>query len=183
MFRTIARSVLMALPVTALSVCALAQTAAPQSAAADRPSFYQLMLKKMDTNGDGRISLNEFVTAAQARFKAIDTQNKGAITAEDIAAAPVTLQRDQKIASYIVKRMDPDGKGFVSEDDFIARAKQRFARMDTRGDGKLTPDELTAPHLHANGKFATKPKSLTSSRNMRSSRRSISTRSTRTTTA
>ena len=154
MFRTIARSVLMALPVTALSVCALAQTAAPQSAAADRPSFYQLMLKKMDTNGDGRISIDEYVAAAQARFKAIDTQNKGAITAEDIASAPATLQRDQKIAGFIVKRMDTDGKGFVSEDDFIAKAKQRFARMDTRGDGKLTPDELTAPHLHAHGKSA-----------------------------
>ena len=154
MFRTIARSVLMALPVTALSVCALAQTAAPQSAAADRPSFYQLMLKKMDTNGDGRISLDEYVADASARFKAIDTQNKGSITAEDIAAAPATVQRDQKIASFIVKRMDTSGKGFITEDDFIAKAKQRFARMDKRGDGKLTPDELTAPHMHANGKFA-----------------------------
>ncbi len=154
MFRTIARSVLMALPVTALSVCALAQTAAPQSAAADRPSFYQMMLKKMDTNGDGRISLDEYVAAAQARFKAIDTQNKGAITAEDIAAAPATLQRDQKMASFIVKSMDTSGKGFISEDDFIAKAKQRFARMDKRGDGKLTPDELSAPHMHANAKFA-----------------------------
>ncbi len=154
MFRTIARSVLTALPVTALSVCALAQTAAPESTTAARPSFYQLMLQKMDTNGDGRISLNEYVAAAQARFKSIDTQNKGSITAEDIAAAPSTVQRDQKIASFIVKHMDSDGKGYVSEDDFIAKAKARFAKMDARGNGKLTPDELSSPHVHANGKFA-----------------------------
>jgi Ca2+-binding EF-hand superfamily protein len=112
------------------------------------------MLKKMDANGDGRISLDEYVAAAQLRFKGIDTQNKGAITAEDIAAAPATLQRDQNIAGFIVKHMDGDGKLFISEDDFVAKAKQRFARMDTRGDGKLTPDELTAPHLHAHAKFA-----------------------------
>jgi Ca2+-binding EF-hand superfamily protein len=154
MFRTIARSVLTALPVTALSVCALAQTAATTTTALARPSFYQLMLQKMDTNGDGRISLDEYVAAAQARFKSIDTQNKGAIDATDIAASPDALQRDQKIAGFIVKHMDASGKGYVSEDDFIAKAKQRFARMDTRGDGKLTPDELTAPGLHAHVKAA-----------------------------
>lgn len=147
MFRTIARSVLTALPVTALSVCALAQTAAPE-----HTSFYQLMLQKLDTNGDGRISLDEYIAAADARFKSIDAQNKGVVDAADIAAAPTTLQRDQKIADFIVKRMDTDGKGYVSEDDFIAKAKQRFARMDTRGDGKLTPDELSAPRLHEHGK-------------------------------
>ncbi|MEP6483244.1 MAG: EF-hand domain-containing protein [Rudaea sp.] len=149
MFRTIARSVLTALPVTALSVCALAQTAAPE-----HPSFYQLMLQKMDSNGDGRISLDEYLAAANTRFTSIDAQGKGAVDATDIEVAPTTLQRDQKIADFIVKRMDSDGKGYVSEDDFVAKAKQRFARMDTRGDGKLTPDELSAPRLHEHQKAA-----------------------------
>ncbi len=153
MFRTIARSVLTALPVTALSVCALAQTAAPQPAAAGRPSFYQMMLQKMDTNGDGRISLDEYVAAATARFKAADTQNKGALDAADIATAPATLNRDQKIAEFVVKHLDTDGKGYFTKDDVVARAKQRFAKMDKKGDGKLTPDELTAfglrGHAHA----------------------------------
>lgn len=140
MFRTIARSVLTALPVTALSVCALAQTAAPE-----HPSFYQLMLQKMDTNGDGRISLDEYVAAATARFKAADAQNTGSVTAADLAASPDAIARDQKIAAFMVKHLDKDGKGYVSEDDFIAQAKTRFARMDARGDGKLTVDELTGP--------------------------------------
>lgn len=152
MFRTaaliVARSALTALPVAALSVCALAQTPNPE-----HPSFYQLMLQKMDTNGDGRISRDEYVAAATARFKSIDTQNKGAIDANDIAAAPSTLERDQKIAAAIVKHVDKDGKGYISQDDVVAAAKARFARMDTKGDGKLTPDELTAPS-HDHAKFA-----------------------------
>jgi Ca2+-binding EF-hand superfamily protein len=140
MFRSLARSVLTALPAAALSVCALAQTAD-----SGHPSFYQLMLQKMDTNGDGRISLDEYVAAATACFKSIDTQNKGAVDAADIAASPVTLQRDEKIADAIVKRVDKSGKGYISQDDIVAAAQARFARMDTNGDGKLTPDELTAP--------------------------------------
>jgi Ca2+-binding EF-hand superfamily protein len=149
MFRTIARSVLTALPAAALSVCALAQTAD-----SGHPSFYQLMLQKMDTNGDGRISLDEYVAAATARFKSIDTQNKGSVDAADIAASPVTLQRDEKIAEAIVKHVDKSGKGYISQDDVVAAAQARFARMDKNGDGKLTPDELTAPGHRAHAKFA-----------------------------
>jgi Ca2+-binding EF-hand superfamily protein len=149
MFRTIARSVLMALPATALSVCALAQTAD-----SGHPSFYQLMLQKMDTNGDGRISLDEYVAAATARFKNIDTQNKGSIDAADIAAAPVTLQRDEKIATAIVKHMDPSGKGYITQDDVVTAAKARFAKLDKNGDGKLTPAELTARGMHAHASAA-----------------------------
>lgn len=149
MFRTIARSVLAALPVAALSVCALAQTADTA-----HPSFYQLMLQKMDTNGDGRISLDEYVAAATARFKSIDTQNKGTIDAADIAASPATIQRDEKIATAIVKHVDTSGKGYITQDDVVAAAQARFAKLDKNGDGKLTPDELTAPGMHAHARFA-----------------------------
>ena len=148
MFRTaalvLARSALAALPVAALSVCALAQTAD-----SGHPSFYQLMLQKMDTNGDGRISLDEYVAAATTRFKSLDTQNKGSVDAADIAAAPVTLQRDEKIATAIVKHLDKSGKGYITQDDVVAAAKARFAKLDKNGDGKLTPDELTARGMHA----------------------------------
>jgi len=149
MFRSVARSVLVALPAAALSVCALAQTAD-----AAHPSFYQLMLQKMDTNGDGRISLDEYVAAATTRFKSIDTQNKGSIDAADIAASPVTLQRDEKIATAIVKHVDTSGKGYITQDDVVAEAQARFAKLDKNGDGKLTPDELTAPGAHARARFA-----------------------------
>lgn len=149
MFRTIARSVLVAFPAAALSVCALAQTAD-----SGHPSFYQLMLQKMDTNQDGRISLEEYVAAASARFKSIDMQNKGAVDAADLAASPVALQRDEKIATALVKHMDASGKGYISQDDVVAAAQARFARMDKNGDGKLTPDELTAPGHHARAKLA-----------------------------
>jgi Ca2+-binding EF-hand superfamily protein len=153
MYRNIKLAVLTALPVAALSVCALAQNAAPTTTAADsRPSFFQHMLKKMDTNGDGRISLNEYLAAATARFKGIDSQNRGSIDAAAIASSAETVKRDERAAQFMVKRLDTAGNGYVTQDEFLAAAKKRFARLDKAGNGKLTPDELTAARWsHARG--------------------------------
>jgi Ca2+-binding EF-hand superfamily protein len=146
MFRTTRIAALAAIPLTALSLCAAAQSAKPASAPGTRPDFFAHMLETMDTNGDGRISLDEFVTAAGARFKSIDTQNKGSIDAADIAASPAAVARIDRRAESIVKLLDTAGNGYVTKDEFLAEAQNRFARMDGNGDGKLTPDELTSAH-------------------------------------
>jgi Ca2+-binding EF-hand superfamily protein len=146
MYRNIKLAVLTALPVAALSVCALAQNTAPTTTTADsRPSFFQHMLQKMDTNGDGRISLDEYLAAAAARFKGIDTQNRGSIDATAIASSPETVERDERRAQSMVKRLDTTGNGFVTLDEFLAAAKKRFARLDKAGNGELTVDEMSGP--------------------------------------
>jgi Ca2+-binding EF-hand superfamily protein len=150
---TIRLAVLTALPVAALSICALAQNVAPASRSPSQPSFFQHMLEKMDTNGDGRISLDEYLATATTRFKGIDAQNKGSIDAADIASSPETVKRDQHMAQFMIKRLDTAGQGYVTQDEFLAAAKKRFARLDKKGDGRLTPDELTGPRWsqHAHG--------------------------------
>ncbi|HET9189535.1 MAG TPA: EF-hand domain-containing protein, partial [Rudaea sp.] len=97
-----------------------------------------------DTNGDGRISLDEYLAAATKRFQSIDTQNKGSITAADIVASPQTVQRDQKMAQRFVARMDKAGNGYVSKDEFLAAASNRFARMDSAGTGQVTLAQFEA---------------------------------------
>jgi Ca2+-binding EF-hand superfamily protein len=144
MSRNIKLAVLTALPVAALSICALAQNAAPAAAPDARPSFFQHMLQKMDTNGDGRISLDEYLAAANARFKGIDTQNKGSIDAVAVATSPETAKREERRAQFMIKHLDSAGNGYVTQDEFLAAAKKRFARLDKTGDGKLTPDEFAA---------------------------------------
>ena len=154
---------LAAIPLTALSLCAAAQSAKPAAAPGTRPDFFAHMLEKMDSNGDGRISLDEFVAAASARFKSIDTQNKGSIDAADIASSPEAVKRIDHRADAIVKRLDTAGNGYVTKDEFLAAAQDRFARMDVNGDGKLAPDELAMPRgphgdksAKAGGAFAQK---------------------------
>ena len=153
MYRTTRLAALVAIPMTALSLCAVAQPPNPGAASGGtRPDFFAHLLEQMDTDGDGRISLAEYVAAAGARFKSIDTQNKGNIDAADIASSPAAVERIDHRAESIVKHLDTAGNGYVTKDEFLAAAQARFARLDKNGDGKLTPDELLSPRESQNGK-------------------------------
>jgi len=135
MFRSIN---LVALAAATLTTFALGATAVDGS-----PRFEQ-MLKKCDTNGDGRVSLQEYLAAATARFQQVDTQHKGSVTAEQIANSPAAAERKEHRAEKLVRRLDAAGNGYVTQDEFVAAAKARFAKLDRDGDGKLTPAELSA---------------------------------------
>jgi len=108
--------------------------------------FFGHMLQKWDANGDGKISLDEYLAAASAHFEQIDAQNKGAVTADQIANSPKAHERIERRTEGLVKHLDTAGNGYVTQDEFVAAAKKRFAKLDRNGDGKLTPDELDMPH-------------------------------------
>ncbi|MGH8090232.1 MAG: EF-hand domain-containing protein [Rudaea sp.] len=146
-------AILTALALAGGSICATAHDAASTAAAAARPSFFQHMLQAMDTNGDGRISLDEYLAAATKRFQSIDTQNKGSIDAADIAASPQVARREQKMAQHFVAHMDKAGNGYVSKDEFLAAASVRFARMDSTGTGQVTPSQFEAATHGGRGRW------------------------------
>lgn len=158
MSRKLNLAILAALALAGASFCASAQDAPSTAAAGARPSFFQHMLKEMDTNGDGRISLDEFLAAATNRFESIDTQNKGSINAADIASSPAAVKRDQKMAQHFVAHMDTAGNGYVSKDEFLVAASARFARMDVTGTGQVTLSQFeaaaTSGHGHWHGHAA-----------------------------
>src|SRR5690349_3024175 len=124
---------------TAVSAAAMAQQA-------DRSSkHFEQMLKKWDANGDGRISLDEYLAAAGAHFQRIDAQNSGSVSVDQIANSPQAKERIEHRAQGLVRHLDKAGNGYITPDEFVAAAKARFAKLDRNGDGKLTPDELAMP--------------------------------------
>lgn len=46
--------------------------------------------------------------------------------------------------AYMLKKMDADGDGMISKDEFMAAHEEKFNKMDADGDGFLTEDEMKA---------------------------------------
>ena len=93
---------------------------APPLAAQDRGDY----LQRMDTNGDGRVSLAEYQDWMGYAFAQMDRDGDGILAAAEL----------------------PGGKGKpVTLEAHRARLAARFQRQDKDGDAHLDAAELTAP--------------------------------------
>lgn len=172
--RTLTKSML-ALTATALSFTALAatgDTAKPEAGEARGGGGW--MLQRLDTDGDGAISLQEFQAAGDARFARLDTDGDGRFSPAELAAAgpgwgkqdgeragPRAEGRSEERAARmeqhrarLFSRMDADGDGYVNRAEFDDAHLARFSALDLNGNGVIDADELPQGrgHGHRNGK-------------------------------
>lgn len=159
---------LLAVAATTLSLAALAQ--APE---AGTPELQERrgggMLQRLDTDGDGLVSLQEFEAAGAARFATLDADGDGRISAEEFAAGrrgPARAAADQasgprdehraaRMQQFREQRfasMDTDGDGYISRAEFDAPRAARFSALDANGDGVIDADEQAARHGMRDGK-------------------------------
>jgi len=122
------------------------------SSAGKPAQFAQKRFDALDTNHDGVVTQNEFVAKAIADFRQFDVRGTGKVMASDIAASPKTQERAARVAERIVKRLDTNGDGVVTLDEFLAAAKQRFARIDKNADGFIDAGEIGHRHWAHGGK-------------------------------
>ncbi|MHA6346231.1 EF-hand domain-containing protein [Roseivivax sp. CAU 1761] len=105
-----------------------------------------MSLERLDANGDGTVSAEEFADPAAARFAAADADGDGELTAAEMAAAAETrreARRAARIARHI-ERLDSDGNGTLSLAEIQAPRDRGalFERLDSDGDGALSAEEL-----------------------------------------
>lgn len=133
-----------------------------------RPAFF----RRLDADGDGRISKDELAKAASVMAE-MDADGDGYLDPRELMGPPPEgfggplarpndrpeMRRPEiesrpqptnatpqspvaQVGSEILARMDKNGDGKISKDEAPERMKGMFDRLDKNGDGYLSPDEL-----------------------------------------
>lgn len=111
-----------------------------------------MRLRQADANNDGSISLDEAMAFANKRFARKDQNGDGVVDQADRDL------RKQANIDYRVKRFihrfgkDADAAGKVTREQFMARAGEKFAKLDVNKDGTITRDERGRGHWRRGGR-------------------------------
>ncbi|MCR4267730.1 EF-hand domain-containing protein [Nitratireductor sp. ZSWI3] len=98
-------------------------------------------MARIDTDGDGTISLEEFSSRHLDRLKAADADGDG--TLSDAELQDFVMKREvERKARRAARRLDVDGDGTVTLAEIESQHQKRFALMDANDDGKLEPREM-----------------------------------------
>ena len=152
---------------------ALTGFVAPTFAARQKPTPEQRAewtIKRFDTNGDNKVSLDEVNARTTEAFKAFDADGNGQVTREEIKAVRKAHGQEWRAAKEKTgadktaameklketgpamlpgirhkgfKRADTDKNGSLSLTEVTARADQMFKRRDTNGDGVIDASDFT----------------------------------------
>jgi Ca2+-binding EF-hand superfamily protein len=134
------------------------------------------MFATMDSNHDGRISVQEHEVAAKAMFTRMDANHDGRLTAEELHAGHRMMRgghdmgghdmsghdmpghdmdgdddhamegMHQRMATEMMARMDANHDGAVTAAENVAAAEAMFAKVDADHDGKVTATEMAVGH-------------------------------------
>ena len=131
----------------ALAMAAAGGFALPSVARAD----YEGRFESMDTNHDGKVSMEEHAAAANKMFDKMDANNDGRVTASEMEAAHKAItghkaEKGEMTAAEKIKMIDTNGDGVLTEEEYTVGTRAMFDKMDTNGDGFLTMAELKAGH-------------------------------------
>lgn len=104
--------------------------------------------KRMDTDGNGKVTAVENALFAEIMFKQSDTNYDGQVSAAecDSAQAAHGNKVDPKASARHLRIVDTDGSGQISASENAAFAQGEFARADKNGDGVLSEDEVEAQY-------------------------------------
>jgi len=124
-------------------------TAPMVAVAHDRSWKMDMSFEMLDTNADGSISKDEIESFRQQRFADADANGDGGIDAEELAAAMMRWRevkgKDSEAdkTARIIERLDDDGDGKLSFDEWPARRSDRlFRRADDDDNGLISKEEF-----------------------------------------
>mgnify|MGYP001223443170 FL=1 len=105
-----------------------------------RQERVRALMKRLDSDGDRRISLEEFRPPEQNQFSDMDGNGDGELTQKEMQKFQ-TRKLKERIEKQFAS-LDRNGDKRVTAEEM---QMDRFANMDKDGDGYLTPPELMDP--------------------------------------
>jgi Ca2+-binding EF-hand superfamily protein len=131
----------------AVSLCAGFALTSGVLAADDKTDPVTAMIKLLDTNHDGKISVTELAAGAKVRFDAMDVDHNGRVTTAEMDASNKAGTKGAYTAQSVssatrIKAMDSNNDGMLTADEYAAYAKAQFDAMDSNHDDQLSEDEL-----------------------------------------
>jgi Ca2+-binding EF-hand superfamily protein len=133
---------------TASAAVLLLASTAPGPAFADPGSStmnkqIRMMFDRFDSNGDGRICKEEFEAVHMIRFYTLDMDNDGEISREEFVFMRAMRGVPDHRAHEAFEKLDTDGNGRLSVEEFNASREASFAALDLNGDRVLSPSEVS----------------------------------------
>jgi EF hand len=112
------------------------------------------MMNKIDANHDGKISKAEWLAYQERVWKALDKDASGVISAKQFLM-PSGLIASFATGGYarglqtpeMMRKIDTDGDGTISHDEFIVDQSALFDLMDTGHAGVVGPREFLDRHF------------------------------------
>ena len=109
--------------------------------------------KAMDTDGDGKISAAEFAAHHSAMLMEADLNGDGKVTLDEMKQA--REKRREEREKRFFDSLDTNHDGAITEAELTARPNPMFDKLDANKDGFLSADELKAArdkwHKHHGG--------------------------------
>ncbi len=107
--------------------------------------------KEMDSNSDGRVTAAEHETAAATKFGAADANKDGSLTKGELTGFMVdekgkSGRKAEKKSDKKISKLDANGDGVLTQQEFADGHKQMFSKADANGDGALTMEEMKEAH-------------------------------------
>ena len=101
-----------------------------------------MSLDRADTNRDGVVTREEFVTARGEQFASRDRNNDGFIDKNDLSGRAAGRPRVEQAMEAIVKQFDANSDGKVAKGEFVEGGVKLFERADADKSGSLDKKEI-----------------------------------------
>jgi Ca2+-binding EF-hand superfamily protein len=158
------KTIILTAVAAAVALGSTAPAFAAESKAARHEKRVVHMIKRIDLNGDQRISHDEMASALARTFQVVDTNNDGAISASEVSAQkavfkayradakamkasgerPPRLMKLPKALKRNFAKVDANGDGVVSKSEISALASKIFKRADRNRDGFISQADIRA---------------------------------------